>query len=112
MKPSIFLKLAYPLETPIERSYNFISKHIDENLPVAVPFLILIKLENGEFQVEGHEGRHRTTIIKRKFGDIPSKVLLIFENFVAGDLIKTLNKINYGIFSEKDIFIEGPLFEY
>lgn len=114
MKPSIFLKLAYPLEYrnnfPI--GFEFIIDHINKDRPIATPYLCVIKLGDGNFQIEGHEGRHRTTVIKNKYGDVPSKVLLIFENFVAGDLIKTLNKINYGIISEQDEFVQGPLFEY
>ena len=114
MKPSIFLELAYPLDyyNSYPEGFEYIIDHIDKNLPIATPYLIVIKLGNGDFQIEGHEGRHRTIVIKKKYGDIPSKVLLIFENFVAGDLIKTLNKINYGIISEQDEFVQGPLFEY
>lgn len=60
--------------------------------------------------MEGHDGRHRTTVIKKKFGDNPSKVLLIFENFKINNTL--LNEINDGVISEQDEFVEGPLFEY
>lgn len=112
MKPSIFLKLAYPLECrnnfPI--GFEFIIDHINKDRPIATPYLCIIKLGDGDFQIEGHEGGHRTIVIKKKYGDIPSKVLLIFENFKFDN--KILNEVNKGAISERDIFIEGPLFEY
>lgn len=109
MKPSIFLKLAYPLHEPYKSHIEFIATHIDKELPIATPFLILNQSKRGKFTINGHEGRHRTTVIKRKFGDELSKVLLIFENFKFSN--KILNEINKGVLSESDLFIEGPLFK-
>lgn len=111
MKPSIFLKLAYPLDDhEPESKFEFIESYINKNLPIATPFLVIFLLKNGKFQVWGHDGRHRNTIIKRKFGDEYSKVLLIFDNFKFDN--KILNEVNKGAISERDIFIEGPLFKY
>lgn len=112
MKPSIFLKLAFPLDIyEAKHKFEFIENHINNNLPIAVPFLMINKYDDNlnEFIIYGHEGRHRTTIIKRKFGDMPSKVLLIFENFKINN--KLLNEINSGILNEDDRYVEGPLFE-
>jgi hypothetical protein len=113
MKPSMFLKLAFPLsyEFQYPEGFEFIIDHIDKELPIAAPYLFIIKLKNGDFAVEGHQGRHRNTVIKHKFGDLPSKVLLIFENFKINN--KILNELNEGVISEniKTGFIKGPLFE-
>lgn len=112
MKPSIFLKLAYPFyENNYPSGFEYIIDHINKELPIATPYLIIIKLGMKHYQVEGHEGRHRTTVIKNKYGDIPSRVLLIFENFFMHDLTETLNNINRGIYSEKNEYIKGPIFD-
>jgi hypothetical protein len=112
MKPSIFLKLAFRLSYADQypEGFEFIIDHIDSNLPIATPYLMIIQLVNSKYMIEGHQGRHRNMVIKNKFGDKPSKVLLIFENFKINN--KILNEINEGVMSENNKFIEGPLFEY
>jgi hypothetical protein len=113
MKPSMFLKLAYPLSTEYPTGFKFVEDHINADLPIATPFLLVQKLLDDTIRISGHEGRHRMVIIKRKFGDIPSKVLLIFERFFESSDINNslLKQINKGMISQSQQYVEGPLFK-
>lgn len=78
MKPSIFLKLAAPLDEP--RSVPYIMKHIEQGGSIGSPYLtvdIPDQWYEGDFtnlsyaRVVGHEGRNRMTAIQKLEGDNP-----------------------------------------
>lgn len=79
MKPSVFLKLARPLNEP--RSADYIAQHLEAGGALGAPFLTLDIPEDwreGQFseyaQVRGHEGRNRMIAIQKVEGDDPVEV--------------------------------------
>jgi hypothetical protein len=125
MKPSTFLSVCTAIdadEFETEKNAHFASL-IEAGKPISMGFL-RIDLESPEFQVEGHEGRHRAKAILAVFGDDPIPVA-VFPSY--GDRARHvkeehLERLARGIRRELSIpeasvpgfvppFIEGPLFE-
>lgn len=79
MKPSVFLKLARPLNEP--RSVDYIQQHLENGGALGAPFLTVDIPEDwleGKFsdyaQVRGHEGRNRMMAVQKVEGDNPVEV--------------------------------------
>jgi predicted chitinase/8-oxo-dGTP pyrophosphatase MutT (NUDIX family)/uncharacterized ParB-like nuclease family protein/FMN phosphatase YigB (HAD superfamily) len=118
MLPSVFLKLAAPLETEPSKE---LEQHIADGGAIGAPFLsinIPAAWDDGDFSspatVRNHDGRNRMTIIQKLEGDVPVEVH-IFPNGVyrARDLTQDFVKnINNGLIAEKSTkYVRGPLFK-
>jgi len=84
MRPSVFLKLARPLEG---EPRDTIRQHIKKGGAVGAPFLYIRypdEWENGDFtkyaNVTGHEGRNRMTLTLELEGDEPVETHIFFRN--------------------------------
>jgi len=118
MLPSVFLKLAAPLETEPSKE---LEKYIADGGAIGAPFLsisIPAAWDDGDFSspatVRNHEGRNRMTFIQKLEGDVPVEVH-IFPNggYRARDLTQDFVKnINNGLIAEKSTkYVRGPLFK-
>jgi len=118
MLPSVFLKLAAPLETEPSKE---LEQHIADGGAIGAPFLsinIPAAWDDGDFSspatVRNHDGRNRMTIIQKLEGDVPVEVH-IFPNggYRARDLTQDFVKnINNGLIAEKSTkYVRGPLFK-
>lgn len=117
MKPSTFLKLALPLDTP--SSVDHIVQHLENGGSLGSPFLqvdIPEEWESGDVEkparVSGHEGRNRMLAIQKVEGDNPVEVHLFPRYYrnrhMTDEWIKALN--DGMINQEKSRLIPGPLF--
>jgi hypothetical protein len=114
MKPSIFLKLASPLNKPI--STDRIKKHITSGGSIGAPFLDLDIPDdwdtNTPAKVGGHEGRNRMLSIIDLEGDKPIEVHLFPRYYrnrnITPQWIDSWNK--HLIKQDSNEVINGPLF--
>lgn len=118
MKPSIFLKLALPLEANVTNPELY--KHMDSGGKIAFPWLDVAEPEewlNGDFsdvaKVRTHEGRNRMTKWMKLKGDDPIQVNLFLKyanrrKYVTPEMIERLSQ---GMISEYGQMISGPLFD-
>lgn len=120
MKPSVFLQLAtYP---PDVNDIDYIKNHINNNDPIASPFLIISipeEWENNEFnaiaEIVGHEGRHRMYVIKKFFNDEAIETHLFFSNGIRNRHLNNniINKLNTKL-KNRDLpglIFDGPFFK-
>lgn len=119
MKPSTFLKLAAPLNSPARDS---IKQHIKNQGSIGAPFLTINlpeEWDNGDFskpaEVRSHEGRNRMHSILEIEGDNPIEVHLFFGPGVRNrHLTPAIKKeLNTRLSPERrnDIVLDGPFFE-
>lgn len=118
MKPSVFLKLAAPLEFPV--SVDHIVDHMKKGGALASPYLYIDVPEewnNNDFEkpaiVTNHEGRNRMLAIRRVEGDDPVEVHLFprykRNRHITDEWIKSWNN---GLWNEGErSFISGPIFK-
>jgi glutathionylspermidine synthase len=120
MRPSMFLRLALPLNSsdPDEmKTINYIQQHIDEP-GIGAPFLnieIPESWESGEFKelakVVGHDGRHRMYAVLNHQGDEPVEVHMfpryLRRRHLTDEIIEHLRN---GIVSQQGNYVRGPIF--
>ena len=85
MKPSLFLKLAAPLERSDAHSLRDMVAHLRSGGTVASPWLVIQipdAWEDGDYdsaaKVVSHEGRNRMYAIQEVIGDVPVEVHMFF----------------------------------
>ena len=117
MKPSMFLKLAHKLNSPV--SVDYIVKHLEQGGALGAPFLsveIPIEWENNDFskdaRVIGHEGRNRMLAIQQVEGDEPVEVHLFPSHgmrarHLTPEIIKHLQR---SMFGQDGNYVYGNLF--
>lgn len=128
MKPSTFLSICTAInpdgiEEELAEKEAMFSALLAEGTPISMGF-ISVDLESEEFQVIGHEGRHRAKAILTAFGDdpIPVAVLPAFGDRARHVKDEHLERLARGIRRELSVreasipgfvppFIEGPLFD-
>ena len=115
MRPSIFLKLAAPLE---EKSSLDVKNRIASGGSIASPYLVIAipkEWMDGDFskpaRVETHEGRNRMKAILEVEGNEPIEVHLFFADGVRNRHLtnKMINAMNNSIIPEEsEQTISGP----
>jgi putative chitinase len=118
MKPSTFLKLALPLDTPV--SVDHIAAHLEKGGALGAPFLdvsIPKSWDDGDFnkyaKITGHEGRNRMMAIQQVEGDDHVEVHIFpkggYRNRdMTPEFVKNLNK---GLTNQAGTaIVRGPLF--
>jgi putative chitinase len=119
MLPSVFLRLAAPLET---EPNGWVEQHIANGGSIGSPRLgIAIPAEwsKGDFSkpatVMSHEGRNRMTFIQKLEGDVPveTHIFPYLSWLRTKDLTKDyVDNINLGLIAENSTkYIRGPLFQ-
>lgn len=118
MRPSMFLKLALPLEANAENSE--VAAHMERGGKIAYPWLDIAEpqeWEDGDFSKEAkvrtHEGRNRMKKWVQMKGDAPIQVNIFFKNanrrkFITPDMI---TKLSQGVYGESGQWVNGPLFD-
>jgi hypothetical protein len=119
MRPSTFLKLATPIDSPVSQSA--IAQHIAAGGGIGAPFLDITippEWDHGGFEssyarVVGHEGRNRMLAILEVEGDEPVEVHLfprggLRRRDLTPDIIEAMNS---GMGRQAGGFLTGPLFE-
>jgi hypothetical protein len=120
MRPSMFLRLALPLDShdPNEmKTINYIQQHIDEP-GIGAPFLnieIPEAWESGKFdtpaRVVGHDGRHRMYAVLNHQGDEPVEVHMfpryLRRRHLTDEIIEHLRN---GIVGQQGNYVRGPIF--
>lgn len=119
MRPSTFLKLAYPIGDGT--SVDYIMQHLDDGGALGAPFLN-ISIPRGwregdlsdKAKVKGHEGRNRMLAVLKSEGDKPVEVHLFFTSeFRARHLTKDmLQKLQTALLSETGQLVMGDLFSF
>lgn len=121
MKPSMFLKLALPLDPkdPEEaKNIEYIAKNLDTQ-GIGAPFLDVVfppEWEDGVFkqpaQIKGHDGRHRMYAILQQESDDPIEVHI----FPRGGMRRRditpemIDALRQGIVGQRGSFVPGPIF--
>ena len=118
MKPSTFLKLALPLDSPV--SVDHIVQHLKNGGSLGAPFLNVSIPEEWEDSdiskpaiVSGHEGRNRMLAIQKVEGDNPVEVHLFFRGGLRARDIKPefVKAMRSGMINQQRTkFIDGDLF--
>jgi hypothetical protein len=120
MEPSMFLRLALPLNShsPEEmKTINYIQQNIDEP-GVGAPFLnieIPEAWESGNFKaparVVGHDGRHRMYAIMNHQGDEPVEVHMFPRYLRRRNLTdEIIEQLRNGMVGQQGNYIRGPIF--
>lgn len=121
MKPSIFLKLASPMDS---ESIDRLVDYVKNGGVIASPFLRVEVPEEwvrGDYSylasVMSHEGRHRMVAVQKIDGDIPVEVHMLFAKGIRARNIKPewIKHLNRGMISEMqdsgdNYPVDGPLF--
>lgn len=85
MKPSVFRKLAAPLERDRATSVEGLVEQLKAGRKMGAPFLIM-SFDPDEptipARVMSHEGRNRMYAVEELFGDVPIEVHLFFQHEV------------------------------
>lgn len=122
MKPSMFLKLASPLQK--EKSVDFFSTRIKNKEGIGSPTLYVNvpddwkkeEFKPGTVRVQSHEGRNRMTAIMKEEGDEPVEVHLFLRSDNVEWKAKNIstnvkNELKKGCTREnREEWIDGPLF--
>lgn len=118
MKPSMFLKLAYPLSS--KESNPEVIKHMEAGGKIAYAWLDFaepIAWSNNDFsedaKVRSHEGRNRMSKWLQMNGDDPVQVNIFFKNsnrrrYITPEMIE---KLSNGAINEVGQYVNGPLFD-
>ena len=122
MQPSMFLRLALPLDRndPEERkAIEYCKSQLDDQ-GIGAPFLTITvpeAWESDDFSLEAkvrdHDGRHRCYAILDKQGDEPIEVHLILSGGlrrrdISDSMIKNLRN---GILNQQGQYVRGPIFD-
>lgn len=121
MKPSTFLRLARPLDTPRERTTAFMPDHMRSGGGIGAP-TFYIGIPGSWFEgdldrpatINNHEGRHRMRAIQEVFGDDPVEVHLFFDGGLRARHIKPsfVKRMKQGLTPERGgQAAPAPLFE-
>lgn len=118
MRPSMFLKLARPLD---DAGVNpEVAQHMEKGGKIAYPWLDIaepVEWEQGDFskdaKVRQHEGRNRMHKWIKMKGDDPIQVNIFFKNanrrkYITPEMIL---KLSQGVFNETGQWVNGPLFD-
>lgn len=118
MRPSMFLKLARPLD---DAGVNpEVAQHMEKGGKIAYPWLDFaepIEWEQGDFskdaRVRTHEGRNRMHKWIKMKGDDPIQVNIFFKHanrrkYITPEMIE---KLSQGAFNETGQWVNGPLFD-
>jgi hypothetical protein len=121
MKPSTFLMLAAPLVDRRARTMGFLPGYMKDGGAISSPSLYIeIPAEwddgdlSGVARVQGHEGRHRMTVIEEMYGDDPIEVHLFPVGFRNRHLTSAwISALNSGLVPEwsRSKVVPGPLFD-
>jgi hypothetical protein len=122
MRPSMFLRLALPLDQndPEERkAIEYCKSQLDDQ-GIGAPFLTITMpeaWESDDFSLEAkvrdHDGRHRCYAILDKEGDEPIEVHLLMSGgmrrrHISDSMIKNLRN---GILNQQGQYVSGPIFD-
>jgi hypothetical protein len=122
MRPSMFLRLALPLDQndPEERkAIEYCKSQLDDQ-GIGAPFLTITvpeAWESDDFGLEAkvrdHDGRHRCYAILDKQGDKPIEVHLLMSGgmrrrHISDSMIKNLRN---GILNQQGQYVSGPIFD-
>jgi hypothetical protein len=122
MRPSMFLRLALPLDQndPEERkAIEYCKSQLDDK-GIGAPFLTITMpeaWESDDFSLEAkvrdHDGRHRCYAILGKEGDNPIEVHLLMSGgmrrrHISDSMIKNLRN---GILNQQGQYVSGPIFD-
>lgn len=122
MQPSMFLRLALPLDhnDPEERkAIEYCKSQLDDQ-GIGAPFLTITipeAWESDDFSLEAkvhdHDGRHRCYAILDKEGDEPIEVHLLMSGgmrrrHISDSMIKNLRN---GILNQQGQYVSGPIFD-
>jgi hypothetical protein len=122
MRPSMFLRLALPLDQndPEERkAIEYCKSQLDDQ-GIGAPFLTITMpeaWESDDFSLEAkvrdHDGRHRCYAILGKEGDNPIEVHLLMSGgmrrrHISDSMIKNLRN---GILNQQGQYVSGPIFD-
>ena len=122
MQPSMFLRLALPLDQndPEERkAIEYCKSQLDDQ-GIGAPFLTITMpeaWESDDFSLEAkvrdHDGRHRCYAILDKEGDKPIEVHLLMSGgmrrrHISDSMIKNLRN---GILNQQGQYVRGPIFD-
>ena len=122
MRPSMFLRLALPLDQndPEERkAIEYCKSQLDDQ-GIGAPFLTITvpeAWESDDFSLEAkvrdHDGRHRCYAILDKEGDEPIEVHLLMSGgmrrrHISDSMIKNLRN---GILNQQGQYVSGPIFD-
>jgi len=121
MRPSMFLRLALPLDRndPEERKAIEYCKSQLDDPGIGAPFLTIIvpeSWESDDFSLEAkvrdHDGRHRCYAILDKENDEPIEVHLFVSGMrrrhISDSMIKNLRN---GILNQQGQYVSGPIFD-
>lgn len=73
MRPTVFLELALPLPNPRSDTVQFLRGALSRKEAFGSPFLN-VKWVDGDWKVNGHEGRHRMKAVLAEEGNDPIEV--------------------------------------
>lgn len=121
MIPSIFLKLAAPLDKDSAGSLEYIKGQLKGGGSIASPWLKL-DVPSGWFRGEdfntpakviGHEGRNRMYAVKDLYGDVPIEVHLFFYGEVRNRDVteEWLSSLNRSLVSQTGERLYGSFFK-
>jgi len=119
MRPSVFLKLAWPLDIKNQERFDSLKDYIAGGGAIGAPYLrinIPEAWQTGDTtetaRIRTHEGRHRMTAIKEIEGDYPIEIHL----FLSGGLrarhitLTWIKALNTKLYSEDGHLRTGPFF--
>lgn len=118
MRPSMFLKLARPLDAAGENPA--VAQHMEKGGKIAYPWLDIqepVEWEQGDFskdaKVRTHEGRNRMKKWIAMKGDAPIQVNIFLRGanrrrYITHEMIE---KLSQGVFSESGNWVSGPIFD-
>lgn len=120
MRPSMFLKLALPMDPhdPEERkAVEFCKSELNER-GIGAPFLnvsVPEAWEQGDFsqeaRVKGHDGRHRCYAILEKEGDDAIEMHIFIAHTRRRDITdEMIENLRNGILNQLGQFVRGPIF--
>lgn len=117
MSPSVFLKLAAPLEIPV--SVEYIESHLENGGKIGAPFLSIkfpAEWEDNDFselaKIVGHEGRNRMIAVRNVYGNNPIETHLLFSHGVRNRHLtpNIISHLNKKLISETGDILTGPFF--
>lgn len=121
MRPSVFLKLATPLNRSDAQSADKIKQHLSQDGAIASAWLVIRipeAWEQSDFsepaQVVGHEGRNRMIAIQELEGDAPVETHLFFAQGLRARHItpEWVHHLNQHMLSQVNkSLVTGPLFQ-